>query len=189
MGGVGIHAEEGVGVLLGDGGDVVDIKHLAAFAADRLGAHIVDTFGLDVGAEAFLGIGGVDHEGFAIAVDVFVHDAGVLSFASILGLKAPVAVGEVHTHGTSTHVEGEPELVGGVFGDDGRVVLVFAYETGTEGSAELAFGHGFDDAVEVDFAIDAANQAVAVAPEVALFADKGFDGDTVEGPQGYIKTP
>ena len=83
---IGVHGEEGVGVLLGDRGDVVDVEHLAGLAADRLEAHVVDTFGLDVGAETALGVSCRDEESLTLAVDVVVYHVGILSFACVFGL-------------------------------------------------------------------------------------------------------
>ena len=70
---------------------------------------------------------------------------------------------------------------------EGLIFLVFAYKSGTESGAQLAFGHGSDEAVEVHLSVNTPDDAVAVIPEITLFAGKGFDGDAVEGAQRYIK--
>ena len=80
-------------MLLVDGGDVVDVEHLAGFHAFGFETHVVYPLSLYVGAEALLGICCIDHQGFAIAVDEIIHDAGVLSFSGIFSLESPVAVG------------------------------------------------------------------------------------------------
>ena len=61
--------------------------------AGGLEAHIVDTFGLQVGAKSFLRVAGAEPEGIAVLIDIVVHYVGVLSFACIFGLKSEAAVG------------------------------------------------------------------------------------------------
>ena len=185
---VGVHREEGVGVLLGDGRRVVDVEHFAADGADGLEAHIVDAFGLDVGAESFLGVACAEPESFAVLVDIVVHNAGVLSFACIFGLESEAAVSQVHTQGTCSDIVRQVELVAGDVGGDCFVAFVLADEGSAEGEACFGFVPAFDDVVERYFGIETADESTRF-PIVSLLSNEAFESYAVPGAVDDVEAP
>ena len=175
-------------MVLGDGGQVVDVEHLARLAAHGFEAHVFHPLGLQSGAEAALRIVEVHHGGVTGTIGVVVQCRGVLALHGVFGVEAPAAIADVAAHGTGTHVEGQIEQLRRVLGREIAVLLVFAHKAGPEGDAQFAVGHALEDAVEVHFAVDAAHQAVAIAPIAALFAGQCLEGDTVDGTILHIDT-
>ena len=95
--GVGVECSEGVGLLGGEGGQVVDVRRQSIHIAVASERHVVASLGLEQHAQAPLRIRGGEHGHRSVAIDVGIEPVvgGVVGLPGILGQHIEVAGLEV----------------------------------------------------------------------------------------------
>ena len=180
-------------MVLGDGGQVVDIEHLAAERAHGLETHVVDALGLEAGGEAAGGVAEVEHQGVAGAVDVAVDGVGVLPLAGIFGIDIPSAHMPFRTHFSGSYPSGQViEVQRAVNGHDNGVErLVFGHVASSESKPHVPLLHSRDPLLQfqlhvsaqggIPLIIPAESVIFITTPITPLFTSDGGERNTPEG--------
>ena len=172
---------EVVGVLFGDGGDVVDGHVEELQVPVRAELHVVDPFEADVDAQPFCGPSGVHEDALSTLVDVPIVRVGVVDFAHVFTHELESAPLELCAVAPRPDVVGELE-VEGVLGD-GAAGLEPADEAAAQCDSGAGGGESLDSIVEVDLCIDGPDGTGTIDQarvEIkALLADESLEGDAV----------
>ena len=204
--GVGIESREGVGLLLGEGWQVVD--ECCRTCARTLAAegHVFAAFGLQQEAHAALGVRAREHQRVAATIDIAIVKRWVLTLERVFGHQTIVTFLKLCANVNSAHVCRQIEFVGtedvcaklvlcarGAEVDDVFAAFVLRDGTHAERQAAAVFVHTLEPLVHVEFKVCAVYPGVravkvgevfvprAVVPIHALLSGQGFQRDALHG--------
>ena len=169
-----------VGVLFGDGGDVVhwEVKQLQISVGAEL--HVVDAFESEVDAQAFGGPAGIEQNALSLSIGIPVVGIGVVDFLNVFAHELEPPFLDLGAIAPGTHVlwELQDQSVLG----HGASGLKAADKAGTEGDPSPGCGQSVESVVQIDLPIEGTDDAGAVdQPRIKvqpLFAHESFDSNS-----------
>ena len=182
MRGVGVEGRQRVGVVHGEGGQVVQERRRAVHGAARAERHVVRPLGLQQYAQSALRVGAGKHGHVALAVDVAVVERRVLRLLCIFGQHVEATLRQIGAHVPGIHVLRQVQLVVGTHADIVlRGLLVLVHKRGAERQIGASFGHRLNPLVDVQLHVATRHPRVVVSPVAALLAGDGLQLHTLDG--------